>query len=803
MTPEIQCFVRGPGRTVTVDGLLPSDPVAFLMTEAGRKLKLGTRCDDAWFTLGGRPLDLACRLSAAGINNGATVHLAFRGRGGGCMASKASIPELFAINQLRDSLAAARAEPELLSAQDRMEAVLICTEWQQVLAAPSGAAVSSDQTHMRCHVEGDGMQAKRGRTAAAAQPEAMRQLRASLLAVRAMSDFPGAMSPVERKEASQMLTQWQQVLAVLEVEVGDPPATGSTASDGAAAPHNREYTRASDARQYSGGIADQRKLEGGLWPSGIVEEEAEEEGGEGGKAEEKAPSLLKHTSNGALVMASFPTAKSGSEDAYVMRHAGSLSDTLNDALVAAIRSQPDDPVSFIARWLVAAEPTPTEQHAHSATPVDEVGEESVPERVSISVLRRDLKRAQQEVYLAQMTLTQLLPDSRTRRRGGHLLTLGELIGQRPSHHWELEWLPLRTEHKGLNCQDLDANSVETVEQLSRSFHRSISMLQERGWHPEHAQAYAVLSTCRNALGRALREKDGCYAASVYALSEALYLRHSEQGLIQAATANHSCSPLLYFFRSGPYSLTEAEPAWRWLEEPDATGFRGLTSHAMTRVMRRPVCFAEGGFVYRVTHGINHFEDIDTACDVVCFESASDDELGAHSAIMLDSEEVGVFPPNTLFSLKRIEAPGTWEAPNGLYPRQRLLVVTATYHSPTLGADGSAGGGKLCGDATVLSYDNREGFVRGLDDIIAKPSLSMSDEFDRELSWSDWRGRTYHLRQEWGYVRGVASIKEDCTPGVRDANNVGKTPEQFLSEVNTHIRSRRLEVPQWVQWVQWV
>ena len=84
--------------------------------------------------------------------------------------------------------------------------------------------------------------------------------------------------------------------------------------------------------------------------------------------------------------------------------------------------------------------------------------------------------------------------------------------------------------------------------------------------------------------------------------------------------------------------------------------------------------------------------------------------------------MGVFPPNTLFSLKRIEAAGVWEAPNGTHPQQRLLVVTATYNSPSLGEDGAIRTGKMCPDAAVLCYGDREGFVKGLDDLISRPAL---------------------------------------------------------------------------------
>ena len=67
----------------------------------------------------------------------------------------------------------------------------------------------------------------------------------------------------------------------------------------------------------------------------------------------------------------------------------------------------------------------------------------------------------------------------------------------------------------------------------------------------------------------------------------------------------------------------------------------------------------------------------SACTQVGFESAREDANGyAHAALMFTAQ-YGAFPHNTLFRLREIREPGTWTAPGGVRPRQRLLVVTAT------------------------------------------------------------------------------------------------------------------------------
>lgn len=100
-------------------------------------------------------------------------------------------------------------------------------------------------------------------------------------------------------------------------------------------------------------------------------------------------------------------------------------------------------------------------------------------------------------------------------------------------------------------------------------------------------------------------------------------------------------------------------------------------------------------------------------------------------------------------------PGGWEAIPGtaVFPRQRLLVVSATYRPRTAGlVSADASGGKLCGAAVSLMYSRREAFVKGLDDLIAKPALSMADEFGERRSWADWKGAEHSLSAEWGLRR---------------------------------------------------
>ena len=94
------------------------------------------------------------------------------------------------------------------------------------------------------------------------------------------------------------------------------------------------------------------------------------------------------------------------------------------------------------------------------------------------------------------------------------------------------------------------------------------------------------------------------------------------------------------------------------------------------------------------------------------------------------------------------------------------------------------------DTITLSYGDRERYVKGLSELLTRPTLTMELEFSRDIDWTDWKGVRYCLQDEWRYVNGPAVPKHGCTPGYRDENNDGKTPDDFLKIVNDHIRHRR-------------
>ena len=316
--------------------------------------------------------------------------------------------------------------------------------------------------------------------------------------------------------------------------------------------------------------------------------------------------------------------------------------------------------------------------------------------------------------------------------------------------------------------------------------KTAASLMENGWCEFDAQMYAVLGwiPLRRAIANGLRTRDSGLVDSTYALCEALYRVARQQ-------ASGPAPPRLYRHLSGRFSLAEDDEEWLTLETPDLAGFQGFTSPALTRATCDPRSFHADGFAqYMHTSQENETQD----SDVVCFESIATDGVDMHAAIMTENQSFGVFPPNTLFRLKAVEE-GGFTAPGGQRVRQRLLVVTATYRPPRAqqSEDGKQNGSKLCGTVVTLSYADRGAYVTGLDDILASPVLCMSDELgERNMEWTDFRGQTYSLKSEWAYVtERVPSPAEGDRSG-RDDGNVGKSPADFLREVNDFIQARRDE-----------
>ena len=135
---------------------------------------------------------------------------------------------------------------------------------------------------------------------------------------------------------------------------------------------------------------------------------------------------------------------------------------------------------------------------------------------------------------------------------------------------------------------------------------------------------------------------------------------------------------LYANLTGEHGLETLDPTWKQILQPDHTGFRGCCCTAVVRCTCGPAQFNDDGFliIRNDQAGKDVYESVDG--DVVCFELLATDDLGFHMPVMTN-DFTGAFPPNTLYRLKAIVPAGEWECPAPfVYPKQRLLIVTATY-----------------------------------------------------------------------------------------------------------------------------
>ena len=200
----------------------------------------------------------------------------------------------------------------------------------------------------------------------------------------------------------------------------------------------------------------------------------------------------------------------------------------------------------------------------------------------------------------------------------------------------------------------------------------------------------------------------------------MYLRAKSEG-------DHETAPMLYrHLRGAIGSLVAVDEQWATIETPDHTGFCGLCSSGITVGDCDPANFGEGGYLQAFRKDKSTTYTLQDS-DVVGFVSRVEDESGIHSAILTYNDQTGAFPPNTLFRLQEVKAPGTWEAPGGkgIFPRQRLLVVTATYLIPKGGTSLlRTSDGKMCAAAPTLSYGNTSAYVNGIDGLVASPFLTM-------------------------------------------------------------------------------
>ena len=500
---------------------------------------------------------------------------------------------------------------------------------------------------------------------------------------------------------------------------------------------------------------------------------------------------------------------------YLQAHRGRLEQSLSDALNGAILSQAADPIGFCSTYL-AEHAIPGDSAIEQLDPASKLDE--------IKKLRDFLASTARSVEAATKALDKLQGEGHPTSRAGYLKALPEIIGPDPRPFgetsralWMQEWRLMyeeyaaSTTHKTVDVPTSDAGWRELEAKFETQFETSVRTRTDRQqWGRDHAEAYTWLSSieARGPMAHALLTKSRRYATATYALIHALASRadqdHFGAAYVLSRCGTYRMPPMT--FRALSMLVDEHAP-WGKLEEADANGFRGLTSPSLVRPSCDPKYFSSDGML--TSAGAADFHDRSAAApttrlvdsDVVGFASTDDDEHGMHRGLSVSSTSTA-FPPNTLFRLQRVVPPGEWEAPGGVRPERRLLVVSATFRlaDVTGGAVLSSGAAKMAGSNRQLTYASRQTYVKGMGDVLDRPLLTMEQEWRREhLVWYDRTRAKYSATVEWAYVNGpvpgdAADAQKGGGVGERDGNNRGKAPGDFLAEANAHVRAMRAHFP---------
>ncbi|CAK0821991.1 unnamed protein product, partial [Prorocentrum cordatum] len=388
---------------------------------------------------------------------------------------------------------------------------------------------------------------------------------------------------------------------------------------------------------------------------------------------------------------------------------------------------------------------------------------------------------------AQAAITSMSESAQVASRSGYLTSLDELLPP-PSEDLAV----LREESAKELPRMIEEFSPGKAEELKlrrlgegfreRSAGFVDAMVHQQAWPRDAAEvvyqlSYNVFSV---PLAAALQARDRRYAASTHLLHR-LVCEHVSRRRAAASGA----APRLYRNLTGQTSLVSGDPAWAALQRPaDATGFRGLVCGAVVTGSNHPCDVTPAGMAPKL--GEEH-QPQDS--DVVCFESSDPDASGnLHSAVML-SDHLGLFPPHTLFRVKKVLGPpfdafvdgGTTVSVN-----QRCFVVAPTFRPAAGGVDEA--GSKLTGSVATLSYGSLKDYVAGPGSLADKPVLTMEMEFGRAQTWTDWKGVSYSLQECWQYVCGPAEERDGCTPGTRDRGNSGVTPSGFRDRISGRSRT---------------
>ena len=94
--------------------------------------------------------------------------------------------------------------------------------------------------------------------------------------------------------------------------------------------------------------------------------------------------------------------------------------------------------------------------------------------------------------------------------------------------------------------------------------------------------------------------------------------------------------------------------------------------------------------------------------------------------------------------------------------------------------------KLCSAPVELTFGDRQAYVRGLDEIVFEPPLTMAQEMERDDKWTDWAGTEYSALREYQYVAYEEAVEQQTPVGWREKSCAKFTLSMYIARINDFI-----------------
>eukprot|EP00301_Raphidiophrys_heterophryoidea_P026595 c9222_g1_i1.p1 GENE.c9222_g1_i1~~c9222_g1_i1.p1 ORF type:complete len:750 (+),score=177.77 c9222_g1_i1:1001-3250(+) len=354
----------------------------------------------------------------------------------------------------------------------------------------------------------------------------------------------------------------------------------------------------------------------------------------------------------------------------------------------------------------------------------------------------------------------------------YMRSLEELLGPNTMTDWKGDVLTLT------------GRSIEERRNDSRD-RGIIQQCVKNGWTEDESVLLISGINYANPLGKAIFERNPKYIAFAYAFYELVAARAKVQAeAVKAARRSGDATEDRSFFRQRN-ELVEYGEAWLWLTVPDATGFRGFTSYQAIPVFPRSSFSLDNGKLM-VDDTTNTYETksskskSEVSSPLIQFLVSDPDDTGLHNPVALDDCNY-LFPPMTLFrvveELDQIEL-------NGQMIKQEVIVVKPTFLLSPSQTDAQTTMSKFANSTAVLGYGSRDEYIRGIEEILENPPLTMEEEFLRDDKWKAYLPLAHTFKDcsgaaEWAYVTGPAKA-EHTGNGNRDPDRDGWTVDQFVA-----------------------